>query len=242
MATGKILFQKWINKEYVLIHQDSILFTIKNKILINLLNDEIINLEEFNSNNNNKNYKMKIYNNNDTYNLQNDRNIQMTSIDNYKDFIYHSLHNHNMTINRENVRIEQNRIDIFVGSYNGFEIIFNLIQKEDIIYYKNWIYFLMNEILYGINPEYVSEFIIYEEKESYSEDLENLNLTQLDDSNNSNNPNNDTNNPLICNICLDKNKEILFNCNHLVCIQCSRRITSCPICRANITERRRIFI
>lgn len=41
-----------------------------------------------------------------------------------------------------------------------------------------------------------------------------------------------------CSVCLDNEKNIVFNCGHLyTCHDCSYRLTKCPICRIHITLR-----
>jgi|TARA_B110000037_G_C16928492_1_gene427555 hypothetical protein len=41
-----------------------------------------------------------------------------------------------------------------------------------------------------------------------------------------------------CSVCLDNEKNIVFNCGHLyTCHDCSYRLTKCPICRIPITLR-----
>ena len=45
-----------------------------------------------------------------------------------------------------------------------------------------------------------------------------------------------------CSICLENNVAVIFNCGHVCsCHSCSRRIDECPICRAVITRRQRMF-
>ena len=45
-----------------------------------------------------------------------------------------------------------------------------------------------------------------------------------------------------CIVCLENTREVAFGCGHLcVCDGCSTVVGECPICRAPITERRRIF-
>jgi hypothetical protein len=46
---------------------------------------------------------------------------------------------------------------------------------------------------------------------------------------------------LDCVICLTNRREIAFGCNHFcVCEECSG-LSVCPVCRAPVTERRKIF-
>ncbi|AYV81903.1 MAG: forkhead associated FHA domain and RING domain protein, partial [Harvfovirus sp.] len=44
--------------------------------------------------------------------------------------------------------------------------------------------------------------------------------------------------PKLCIICYENGRDHLFSCGHfIVCSACSTKITTCPICRAEITER-----
>jgi len=46
----------------------------------------------------------------------------------------------------------------------------------------------------------------------------------------------------LCAICLDAPREVVFNCDHYVlCGACAATVAECPVCRAPITERRRVF-
>jgi len=55
---------------------------------------------------------------------------------------------------------------------------------------------------------------------------------------------NDDVNANLCVICEDENKDCLISpCNHAsICMKCSNKINKCPICRVNITERKKIYI
>ncbi len=44
-----------------------------------------------------------------------------------------------------------------------------------------------------------------------------------------------------CGVCLDRPKNIVFNCGHLVCSACAERLSTCPFCRAEITTRIQTF-
>ena len=45
-----------------------------------------------------------------------------------------------------------------------------------------------------------------------------------------------------CCICLTKNVNMFFNCGHVCsCKTCSLKVSSCPICRKNITIKQRLF-
>ncbi len=47
---------------------------------------------------------------------------------------------------------------------------------------------------------------------------------------------------LECGICMEEKPNVMFQCGHLVCKDCSRKITDCPICRETITDRRNIYL
>ncbi|KAL9651622.1 hypothetical protein ABK040_001567 [Willaertia magna] len=47
---------------------------------------------------------------------------------------------------------------------------------------------------------------------------------------------------LECSICMDSKKEVVLNCGHCLCQECSKRSTICPICRTRITKTTRIFL
>ncbi|KAL5731285.1 RING-type E3 ubiquitin transferase [Ranunculus cassubicifolius] len=44
-----------------------------------------------------------------------------------------------------------------------------------------------------------------------------------------------------CPICLTNTKDLAFGCGHLICRQCDRNLSLCPICRATITSRLRLY-
>lgn len=45
-----------------------------------------------------------------------------------------------------------------------------------------------------------------------------------------------------CIACTDQDKDTVLNCGHVcLCHECAPRVNRCPMCRANITERRRVF-
>jgi len=47
----------------------------------------------------------------------------------------------------------------------------------------------------------------------------------------------------LCNICYEKEKNIAFNCGHIIsCEKCSRQINKCPLCRTHIVTRLRIYL
>lgn len=48
----------------------------------------------------------------------------------------------------------------------------------------------------------------------------------------------------VCKVCLDKDSQMVFQpCGHLVCcVSCSSKLDSCPVCRAIITTRSRIYL
>lgn len=46
-----------------------------------------------------------------------------------------------------------------------------------------------------------------------------------------------------CCICLTNQKNMFINCGHIcMCEECSRNVTTCPICRKNITTRTKVYI
>jgi len=48
---------------------------------------------------------------------------------------------------------------------------------------------------------------------------------------------------LSCIICEDQPRGVAFQCGHVVsCSACAERLNTCPICRAEVTERRQVFI
>jgi len=48
----------------------------------------------------------------------------------------------------------------------------------------------------------------------------------------------------MCTVCLINPKNIMFTpCNHLLCCsECSGKVSSCPMCRANITDRTTVYL
>ena len=48
---------------------------------------------------------------------------------------------------------------------------------------------------------------------------------------------------LECNICFNKERNILFSCGHIVCCKgCARHISKCPICREDISNEEVVYI
>ena len=45
----------------------------------------------------------------------------------------------------------------------------------------------------------------------------------------------------LCEICLTREREVVFNCGHRSCSRCSTRIVNCFLCRERITQRIRFF-
>ncbi|XP_057853516.1 E3 ubiquitin-protein ligase RGLG3 isoform X2 [Cryptomeria japonica] len=45
----------------------------------------------------------------------------------------------------------------------------------------------------------------------------------------------------VCPICLTKTKDMAFGCGHMTCRECSQYLSNCPICRACITTRLRLY-
>ena len=46
----------------------------------------------------------------------------------------------------------------------------------------------------------------------------------------------------VCSVCMVANVNSSLNCGHTFCRPCARRVTHCPYCRVQITERRDIFL
>ena len=45
-----------------------------------------------------------------------------------------------------------------------------------------------------------------------------------------------------CIACTESDKDTILNCGHMcMCAACAARVTTCPICRAPVRERRRAF-
>lgn len=45
-----------------------------------------------------------------------------------------------------------------------------------------------------------------------------------------------------CKLCLDADARFHFRpCGHLCCETCASRVTTCPVCRANIDEKLKIY-
>lgn len=45
-----------------------------------------------------------------------------------------------------------------------------------------------------------------------------------------------------CNICFEYEKNVVLNCGHTVCAQCSHQLQQCPMCRVDITERKKLYL
>lgn len=46
-----------------------------------------------------------------------------------------------------------------------------------------------------------------------------------------------------CSVCLENNSAIIFDCGHMcTCNSCSQMLSNCPICRARIERRQRVFM
>ena len=46
---------------------------------------------------------------------------------------------------------------------------------------------------------------------------------------------------LRCVVCMERPKEMTFQCGHRTCVTCAAKIEVCPQCRANITLRIRSY-
>jgi hypothetical protein len=44
-----------------------------------------------------------------------------------------------------------------------------------------------------------------------------------------------------CPICMDRPKNMVFQCGHTLCAECAAPVAQCPICRARVTSRTRIY-
>ena len=47
---------------------------------------------------------------------------------------------------------------------------------------------------------------------------------------------------ITCSICLEREKNTRLNCGHMICDTCASSISLCPICRAPITSRDRVYL
>jgi hypothetical protein len=50
------------------------------------------------------------------------------------------------------------------------------------------------------------------------------------------------NEELKCGVCIENKKCIVFNCGHITCFACSKRLDTCPTCRVKITTKTRVYI
>ena len=47
---------------------------------------------------------------------------------------------------------------------------------------------------------------------------------------------------MLCSVCMDAAKDCMLNCGHLqLCMGCAPALDVCPICRASITNRTKVF-
>ena len=44
-----------------------------------------------------------------------------------------------------------------------------------------------------------------------------------------------------CPICLDADKDCAFNCGHQTCMRCGDSLSRCPVCRAPIIARTKVY-
>ena len=44
-----------------------------------------------------------------------------------------------------------------------------------------------------------------------------------------------------CPICLDNDKNCMFNCGHRACMECAQKLDVCPVCREPVTSRTQVF-
>lgn len=52
-----------------------------------------------------------------------------------------------------------------------------------------------------------------------------------------------TETPLICVVCLDRQREVAFQCRHFCsCEECAAALKECPLCRARVNTWTRLFV
>jgi E3 ubiquitin-protein ligase MYLIP len=47
---------------------------------------------------------------------------------------------------------------------------------------------------------------------------------------------------LNCRICMDREVDMVFNCGHMFCADCSGRCERCPVCRSEVTAVNKVFL
>jgi len=47
---------------------------------------------------------------------------------------------------------------------------------------------------------------------------------------------------LTCGICFEKEKNVVLNCGHTLCLECAKQISVCPYCKTRIKEIKRIYL
>ena len=47
---------------------------------------------------------------------------------------------------------------------------------------------------------------------------------------------------LICQLCYQAETQVVFDCGHMACVNCSSRVSSCPSCRNVITKKIKLFL
>lgn len=46
---------------------------------------------------------------------------------------------------------------------------------------------------------------------------------------------------LLCPVCWEQRKGLVFGCGHQTCADCGKKLTACPICRVPIKLRIRVY-
>jgi hypothetical protein len=44
-----------------------------------------------------------------------------------------------------------------------------------------------------------------------------------------------------CFVCMEAPREVVFNCGHSCCAHCSIKLTNCPFCRQDISQKIKLF-
>ncbi|GBF92507.1 hypothetical protein Rsub_04611 [Raphidocelis subcapitata] len=45
----------------------------------------------------------------------------------------------------------------------------------------------------------------------------------------------------LCTVCMERRKELVFDCGHTLCVECGEALPMCPFCRKDVTARIRLF-
>jgi hypothetical protein len=46
----------------------------------------------------------------------------------------------------------------------------------------------------------------------------------------------------LCTVCVERHRDCVLNCGHLLCKQCAHSVDTCPHCRMVVKSRRRAFV